>query len=94
MHEYEPSHSTSAFLPIGQSGRYNEFPLLSGAHVLQAFIPAFDRFSDAQGEPHRLLVSFSSTGGQTQGRGELKGCKGQEECEGLADPLRADTREQ
>jgi len=56
---------TSPFLPIGQSWRHDEFPLLSRAHVLQAFIPAFDRFSDAQCKPHRLLVTFVSTGGQT-----------------------------
>ncbi|TNN88156.1 hypothetical protein EYF80_001737 [Liparis tanakae] len=62
LHEHE---CTSPFLPIGQGWRYDEFPLLSRAHVLQAFIPAFDGFSDAQCKPHRLLVTFVSTGGQT-----------------------------
>lgn len=57
---------TFPLLPISQGWRYDQFPLLPWAHVLQAFIPAFDDFFDAQCEPHRLLVTMSSADEQTQ----------------------------
>lgn len=63
---YGWSFCTFSFLPIGQFWRYDQFSLLSWAHVLQAFIPAFDCFSDAQSEPDWLLVTADSTGQQTQ----------------------------
>lgn len=66
LHAYGQSYSTFSFLPIGQAWRYNQFPLLSRAHVLQAFIPSLDHFFDAQCKPYWLLVTLGSTGGRTQ----------------------------
>lgn len=63
----QPGHrqsTTSALLPIGQSWRYDQLPLLSGAHVLQAFVPALHHLFNAQREPHGLLVSERPAGGQ------------------------------
>lgn len=56
--------ATSALLPVGQSWRYEQLPLLSGAHVLQALVPAFHHLLNAQREPHGLLVSKRPAGGQ------------------------------
>lgn len=62
-------YGTFPFLSIGQSRRYDQLPLLSRAHALQAFVPAFDHFLDAQREPHCPTVPrLISTGGQTQPR--------------------------
>lgn len=55
---------TFPFLPVGQGRRDDQFPLLSRAHVLQAFIPAFKHFHDAQSKPHGVPVTISSTGVQ------------------------------
>lgn len=51
-----PRAPTFPFFSIAQGGRDGELSLLSDTHPLQALVPAFESFQDAQGKPNGLPV--------------------------------------
>lgn len=47
---------TFSFFSIAQGWRNNELSLLSYTHSLQALVPTFESFQDAQGKPNGLAI--------------------------------------